>query len=118
MSSEEYSNLTKKLLIDKCKSLHIKGYSNKTKEEIINLLKRNKPTKLNVLDLFCGCGGMSKGLHDAGLNIVAGIDIWDVAIESYSKNFEHLSICADLKEFNPEKLKERIGDVKIDIIVG
>jgi DNA (cytosine-5)-methyltransferase 1 len=61
---------------------------------------------------------MSKGLHDAGLNIVAGIDIWDVAIESYSKNFEHLSICADLKEFNPEKLKERIGDVKIDIIVG
>ena len=33
--------------------------------------------KLNVLDLFCGCGGMSKGITDAGLNVVAGIDIWD-----------------------------------------
>ena len=24
----------------------------------------------NVLDLFCGCGGMSKGLTDAGLNVI------------------------------------------------
>ena len=31
---------------------------------------------LNVLDLFCGCGGMSQGLTDAKLNIIAGIDIW------------------------------------------
>lgn len=24
-------------------------------------------TPLNVIDLFCGCGGMSKGLTDAGV---------------------------------------------------
>jgi site-specific DNA-cytosine methylase len=30
---------------------------------------------LNVLDLFCGCGGMSKGLVDAGLNIIAGMQL-------------------------------------------
>ena len=36
----------------------------------------------NVIDLFCGCGGMSKGLTDAGFNIIAGIDIWDKAINS------------------------------------
>ena len=38
-----------------------------------------------MLDLFCGCGGMSKGLSDAGINIIAGIDIWDVAINSIIK---------------------------------
>ena len=43
--------------------------------------------KLNVIDLFCGCGGMSKGLSDAGLNIIAGIDSWDKAVESYNKNY-------------------------------
>jgi DNA (cytosine-5)-methyltransferase 1 len=35
----------------------------------------NMENKLNVIDLFCGCGGMSKGLTQAGLNIIAGIDI-------------------------------------------
>ena len=44
-----------------------------------------KKERLNVLDLFCGCGGMSKGLQNAGLNVIAGIDIWDKAIDSYKK---------------------------------
>ena len=67
-------------------------------DELINNLDINN--KLNVLDLFCGCGGMSKGLHDAGLNIIAGIDIWDKAIESYSKNFNHLAICQDFTKLS------------------
>ena len=46
---------------------------------------KTEKVKLNVLDLFCGCGGMSKGLEQSGLNIVAGIDIWDKAIESYKR---------------------------------
>ena len=47
---------------------------------------------MNVIYLFCGCGGMSKGLTDAGLNVIAGIDIWDKAVESYNKIFEHKHI--------------------------
>lgn len=71
-----------------------------------------------VLDLFCGCGGMSKGLEDAGLNIVAGIDIWDKAIDSYSQNFNHLAVCTDISKLTPEEfdVKYKIGE--IDIIVG
>ena len=33
--------------------------------------------RLTVLDLFCGAGGTSEGLVNAGLNVIAGIDIWD-----------------------------------------
>lgn len=77
-------------------------------------------TKYNVLDLFCGCGGMSRGLEDAGLNIIAGIDKWDKAIESYSKNFNHQAICADLTTLPPNKFEETYNKskTKIDIIVG
>jgi DNA-cytosine methyltransferase len=73
-----------------------------------------------VIDLFCGCGGMSKGLTDAGLNVIAGIDIWDKAINSYSKNFEHNAICADLTGLSPEKFDELYNKdkVPIDIVVG
>jgi DNA (cytosine-5)-methyltransferase 1 len=76
--------------------------------------------KLNVIDLFCGCGGMSKGLTDAGLNIIAGIDIWDRAVESYNKNFEHKAYCEDLTKLTPEKFDELYNkdNKKVDILVG
>lgn len=75
---------------------------------------------LNVLDLFCGCGGMSKGLEDAGLNIIAGVDIWDKAIESYSQNFKHQAICENLQELPPEDFDAlyNTDNNSIDIIVG
>ena len=76
---------------------------------------------MRVLDLFCGCGGMSKGLTDAGLNVIAGIDIWDKAITSYASNFvEHHAICEDLTLFPPEKFDELYNKERmtIDILVG
>ncbi len=74
---------------------------------------------LNTLDLFCGCGGLSKGLSDAGFNIIAGIDIWDTAIKSYSSNFKHLALCRDLSKYSPEEFKiENNIDKPIDVIVG
>lgn len=74
-----------------------------------------------VLDLFCGCGGMSKGLQDAGLNVVAGLDVWDKAIESYKQNFQnHLSVCGDINKLPPEQFdkEHNIGKDKVDVIVG
>ncbi len=40
---------------------------------------------MNVLDLFCGCGGFTQGLTDAGLSVIAGIDVWNIAIDTYKK---------------------------------
>lgn len=79
-----------------------------------------KPVRKNALDLFCGCGGMSKGLYDAGINIIAGIDIWDKAIDSYKSNYDHLSICANLRELSPEKFCEtyNISKNDVDILTG
>ena len=73
---------------------------------------------LKVLDLFCGCGGMSKGLSDAGLDVIAGIDFWDEAINSYKKNFNHTAICADLTILLPEDFSKKYNIINIDIIVG
>lgn len=75
---------------------------------------------LNVIDLFCGCGGMSKGLTDAGLNVIAGIDIWNKAVESYNKNYKHKAYCEDLTKLSPEKFNELYNkeNKKIDILVG
>ena len=72
----------------------------KLNENVLNEKKLNEnvlnENVLNVIDLFCGCGGMSKGLIDAGFNIIAGIDIWDKAINSYKQNFNHMALCENL----------------------
>lgn len=51
-----------------------------------------------VVDLFCGCGGMSKGFELAGHNVVAGMDNWDKALDVYRANFTHPVIKADLND--------------------
>lgn len=73
---------------------------------------------MKVLDLFCGCGGLTKGLEDAGFNIIAGIDIWEIAIQSYKSNFNHIGLCKDLTLYNPEEFVEETNIREIDMIVG
>ena len=75
---------------------------------------------MNAIDLFCGCGGMSKGLSDAGINIIAGIDIWEKAINNYKKNFNHIAICQDLTKLPPEEfnLLYNKQNLTVDLITG
>jgi DNA-cytosine methyltransferase len=81
-------------------------------------MENNPP--LNVIDLFCGCGGMTKGLSDAGLHVIAGIDIWDKAVENYNKNFTHKAYCEDLTQLPPEKFNELYNKegLSVDVLVG
>jgi DNA (cytosine-5)-methyltransferase 1 len=69
---------------------------------------------MKVLDLFCGCGGMSQGLKEAGLDVIMGIDHWDKATESYQANQKHRTLCADLRQVDPASLELQ----EVDIIVG
>lgn len=70
---------------------------------------------LSTVDLFCGCGGMSQGLQEAGFNIVAAFDNWKPAVEVYKKNFMHPVYQQDLTE---ERTKKIIRDIRPSIIVG
>lgn len=73
----------------------------------------------SVLDLFCGCGGLSQGFLDAGFNVVLGIDNWKDAVETYKFNHKNSdAICADLSTLSPEEVKTRINGSKIDVIIG
>lgn len=72
--------------------------------------------KLNVLDLFCGCGGLTFGLKK-NFNIICGIDNWDKAIESYKANNNHMALVKDLTKFTPEEC-DKLLNCNIDVIVG
>ncbi len=74
---------------------------------------------LKVLDLFCGCGGLSLGFQHAGFTIVSGIDSWPDALTTHSQNIPNAQvICADLFTFTPEEFKDKYHIDEIDVIVG
>ena len=51
---------------------------------------------MRVVDLFCGCGGLSLGFQEAGFEIVAAFDKWPAALDVYNRNFDHPAIDLDL----------------------
>lgn len=71
---------------------------------------------MNVIDLFAGCGGMSLGFSNAGFNIVAAFEFWDVAIECYKKNFDHPVFHTDLSDIN--SAIEQIKKFSADLVIG
>jgi len=55
--------------------------------------------KLTAVDLFCGCGGLSRGLGNAGFEVLAGLDSWKQAISVYAANNPgHDAIVHDLSD--------------------
>jgi len=62
---------------------------------------------VRVLDLFCGAGGASEGLRQAGLEVVAAVDNWEPALVSHEANHPGAAhICADISELKPADLPE------------
>ena len=61
---------------------------------------------IDVADFFCGCGGTSAGLRNAGMNIVAGIDNDRDAGASFKKNFpEAMFFLQDIRLLQPYDLR-------------
>jgi DNA (cytosine-5)-methyltransferase 1 len=72
--------------------------------------------KINTVDLFAGCGGLTAGFQNAGFNIVSGYEYWDPAVNCYSLNFSHPIHKIDLTDI--KNAVEVIRTDKPDLIIG
>lgn len=71
---------------------------------------KDRPHKYKVIDLFSGCGGMSWGLHKAGFEVIAGIDNWQIALDTFKHNHpDALAINGDISKLNPEVIMQELG---------
>ena len=57
-----------------------------------------------AIDLFCGVGGLTKGLEQAGINVVAGIDFEASCQYAYEENNNAKFIQRDITTVLPEEL--------------
>ena len=93
---------TKTSLIAKCKELGIKGYSGKSKSELIELINQYTSSQqsiaempvsapeggaLQFIDLFCGIGGFHQALSRLGAECVFASDIDEQCRKTYEQNY-------------------------------
>lgn len=71
--------------------------------------------RLKAIDFFCGGGGMTCGLRQAGVNVIAGVDFAEECKETYEFNNNGSSfICADIKSLDVEVLEKEYGICRND----
>ena len=81
--------------------------------------KKAKRATLKFGDLFCGAGGFTQGLEQAGLECVLGAEFNDYAVEAYRKNFNHECLKIDLStEENQTLVAKKLKDANVDLVVG
>jgi len=70
---------------------------------------------LKAIDFFCGAGGMTRGMKDAGIEVIAGIDNDATCQQTYEIN-NHPSkfIEYDINSLEPSELAELVGIGKDD----
>jgi len=74
-----------------------------------------------AIDLFCGAGGLTVGLRDAGFRVLAGVELHPVAAETYRKNHpDHKLFEADICKLDPYEVMEKLGVQagELDIVAG
>ena len=75
-------------------------------------------SKIKVLDLFCGAGGLSLGFQMAGYCIYGGVDFSEAAMLTHKNNFNSkYEYCGDISNISDETIERKFVN-KIDIIIG
>ncbi|MDD4019714.1 MAG: DNA cytosine methyltransferase [Kiritimatiellae bacterium] len=73
--------------------------------------------KIKAIDLFCGGGGFSRGLLDAGLEVVLAVDNWNAAVSFYKRNLPgHPVENFDLLDIDSSIT--RLREYEFNLIVG
>jgi len=76
--------------------------------------------QLSVIDLFAGCGGLSRGFMDAGFNIILGVDNDETALKTFQRNHGNTAtLNADLSSAETYvMMDEFLTGFKVDIITA
>lgn len=75
--------------------------------------------KINAVDLFCGVGGLTCGVQQAGINVIAGYDIDPRSQFAYEFNNNARFILKDIKKIDSKEITNLFpDDTDIKVLMG
>ena len=65
-----------------------------------------KPVRqIYAVDLFCGAGGLTRGLLDAGIKVRAGVDLDPICEYPYEQNNEAEFLKKSVTDLTPDEIR-------------
>ena len=91
--------------------------------DISDLWEHPSHSQMTFVDLFCGAGGLSKGLELSGLEGICGLDWFKEACMTYNRNFDHPFVNGDIKDPETKQkfydtVKEQLHGRPLSIVAG
>lgn len=71
-----------------------------------------------VIDLFCGAGGLTLGLEQAGLTVVEGVDFDERCRYPYERNTCARFVAQDIRDYHTKDLEDAWASTTTRILVG
>jgi DNA (cytosine-5)-methyltransferase 1 len=78
-------------------------------------------TRLTAFDLFCGAGGLTEGLKQAGFRVLAAVDNAPLAVDTYRLNHGGTRVwLCDIRQLSPLTIAEEVGTGvgELDLLAG
>ena len=73
---------------------------------------------IRCVDFFCGVGGLSYGLQQAGINVIAGIDLDASCQYPYEANNGGKFIAGDIAKLNPSMVSNLLAGAHYTMLAG
>ena len=83
-----------------------------------SLKEKKSPLSISAVDLFCGVGGLTYGLQQADINVVAGLDVDETCKYAFQENNKATFISKDIRKFTGAELSELYPEDSIKLLVG
>jgi DNA (cytosine-5)-methyltransferase 1 len=81
-----------------------------------NMRMRNK--NIVAIDLFCGAGGLTKGLEKSGIDVCLGIDIDTECEYPYTANNDATFLLKSVEDVRPIELKKAFNGAEVRLLAG